>query len=320
MENKKGESNKKINIKIIFLSLLVVVLFFIIIFIYFFYIPKKLNNDYTSNSMEFSLLNPIRQLISQEDLIVNVQPLRDELKKFEEDSSVSIYFEYLTTGANISINKDAEFWPASLLKVPVSMAVAKKIERGEWKWDNKLVLMPNDKDEKFGNLYKEPNGSIYTIEELVKRNMIDSDNTANFILTRNLELKDIENVYDHIGLNDFISTTGEIGAKKYSVIFRALYNASYLSEENSQKLLAYLSETEFAGYLKSSLPSDVPFSHKIGIDVDRNVYLDSGIVFVSKRPYLLTVMVNGKEEHIAQEIMKEISKLVFDYVSNYRVD
>jgi beta-lactamase class A len=320
MGNKKGESNKKINMKMIFFSLLVVVLFFIIILIYFFYIPKKLNNYCTSNSMEFSLLNPVRQLISQENLIVNVQPLREELQKFEEDGSVSIYFEYLTTGANISINKDAEFWPASLLKVPVSMAVAKKIERGEWKWDNKLVLMPNDKDEKFGNLYKEPNGSIYTIEELVKRNMIDSDNTANFILTRNLELKDIENIYKHIGLNDFISTTGEIGAKKYSVIFRALYNASYLSEENSQKLLTYLSETEFNGYLKSSLPTDVPFSHKIGIDVDRNVYLDSGIVFVSKRPYLLTVMVNGKEEHIAQEIMKEISKQVFTYVSNYSGD
>jgi len=44
----------------------------------------------------------------------------------------SVYFEYLPTGANISINKDAEFFPASLLKVPVAMAIAKKIDKREW--------------------------------------------------------------------------------------------------------------------------------------------------------------------------------------------
>src|SRR3989344_4750530 len=89
--------------------------------------------------------------------------------KYKADQNVSVYFEYLPTGASISINKDAEFYPASLLKVPVAMTVAKKIEKGEWKWTNELVLMSTDKDDKFGTLYKEPANSTHTIEDIVRR-------------------------------------------------------------------------------------------------------------------------------------------------------
>ena len=150
---------------------------------------KEKNNTTTKESDEYFFLNPARKFIEQEDLIVNFQPLRDYLnEKYEADPNISVYFEFLNTGSNITISKDAEFFPASLLKVPVAMAAAKKIEKGEWKWNNKLVLMSTDKDDKFGTLYKEPTGSIFTIEELVRRSLVDSDNTAHFILLRNLEL------------------------------------------------------------------------------------------------------------------------------------
>lgn len=317
MENKKSEKNKNINIKIVFLLALLVILSTALFWTYFFHIPQKLSKAGEDINPKYELLNPARKFVKQENLIVNFQPLRDELKKFEGNKNISIYFEYLNTGANISVNKDAEFWPASLLKVPVAMAVAKKVERGEWRWDNKLVLMASDKDEKFGTLYNEPTGSTYTIEELVKRVLVDSDNTANFILVRNLEESEIIGVYDHIGLKDFFYASGSIGAKKYSVIFRALYNSSYLSEQNSQKLLGYLSQTQFKNYIQNALPQDVIFSHKIGEDIEKGVYLDSGIVYLKNRPYVLTVMINLKDETEAEGMMKEISGHVYEYVNGY---
>jgi len=94
--------------------------------------------------------------------------------------------------------------------------------------------MPSDKNKGFGSLYKEPSHSTYTIDELVRRSLSDSDNTANFILVRNLELSEIEDVNSHIGFSGIITARGNLSAKRYSVIFRALHNASYLSEENSQ--------------------------------------------------------------------------------------
>ena len=81
-----------------------------------------------SESNPYSFVDPSRRLVEQKNLIVNLQPLRELLnQRYESNPKISIYFEYLPTGANIAINKDAEFYPASLLKVPVAVAGAKKI-------------------------------------------------------------------------------------------------------------------------------------------------------------------------------------------------
>lgn len=193
----------------------------------YFLMSRDENMVTTSN---FSLLNPARSFINQKDLIINFQPLRDYLnEKYETDQNVSIYFEYLPTGANIALQKDAEFYPASLLKVPVAMAVAKKIEMGDWKWTNELVLMSTDKNDEFGTLYKKPTDSTHTIEELVQRSLTDSDNTAHFMLVRNLDIEEMKDVYDHMGLRGFLETEGTLSAKRYSVIFRTLHSASYLT-------------------------------------------------------------------------------------------
>lgn len=300
------------------LVVLLVVLIFGNVWMFFFYVrlnPNKLGKEAEN---KYSLLNPARNLVRQEDLIVNFQSLRDYLNdKYEADPNVSIYFEYLPTGANIAISKDAKFYPASLLKVPVAMAAAKKIDKGEWKWTNKLVLMPTDKNDKFGTLYKEPTGSVFTIEELVRRTLVDSDNTANSMLLRNLENFEINDVNKHIGLSGFVETDGSISSKRYSVILRSLYNSSYLTEENSQKIISFMAEEKFREYLGSGLPENLIFAHKIGIEADKKIYLDSGIVYLKNRPYILSVMTKSKTAEEAQGIMKDISEKVFDYVKNY---
>ena len=195
--------------------------------------------------------------------------------------------------------------------------MAKKIEKGEWKWTNELVLMPTDKDEKFGTFYKEPSNSTHTIEEIIRRSLSESDNTAHFILVRNLEMEEISDAYEHMGLKDFLETDGKLSAKRYSVIFRTLYNSSYLTEENSQKLLVYLSQSEFDDYIQGGVEKDIIFSHKIGTSDEENVFIDSGIVYAKNRPYILTVMIKNKDKQAAQKIMADISGKVYNYVKEY---
>lgn len=285
----------------------------------FYYLPRKQINYEEKSADKFGLLNPARKFVKQEDLIINFQSLRDYLnEKYEKDPRVSIYFEFLNTGANISINKDAEFFPASLLKLPVAMAVVKKIEKGEWQWDNELVLMRNDKDELFGSLYKEPIGTPLAIEKLVEKMLVESDNTAYHILLRNLEPAELNDIHSHLGLQEFFSDDGKISAKRYSIIFRSLYNSSYLLEENSQKLLTLLSQTSFKEYLSSGLPEAVKFSHKIGVSDEQHVFMDAGLAYADNRPYLLTVMIQDDNQKHAEEIMKDISERIYKYVSEYK--
>jgi hypothetical protein len=113
----------------------------------------------------------------------------------------------------------------------------------------------------------------------------------------------------------------DITAKEYSRILSSLYNASYLNREHSQLLLTYLSDTPFTEFLNSGVPEEVAFSHKIGEEFEKSVFLDSGIAYVPNRPYLITVMVdtsanNGGVEK-AKEIMKTVSEKAYNYVANY---
>lgn len=305
----------KNNILVSFLVVMVIALL-VTVFIMWWQFENKIKMQPIDTSTSF--VDPSRRFVDQKNLIVNFQSLREKLNTlYENNPDVSMYFEYLPTGANISINKDAEFYPASLLKVPVAVAVAKKIDRGQWKWSNELVLLSGDKDELFGTLYREPINSTYTIEELVRRSLIESDNTAHFILLRNLETENVESVYEHIGLKGFFDTDGRISSKRYSAIFRMLYTSSYLSPENSEKLLMIMAESGFKDFVEGGLPKDTIFSHKIGISIDKNIYVDSGIVYLVNRPYILTVMVRAEDEVYAQKIMQNISNIIYNYVSTY---
>ena len=284
------------------------------------YAPSQQSGTISDAKSKYPLLDPSRGTYDRADRIINFQSLRDFLNnEYEADKNVSIYFEFLNTGANIAMNKDAEFWPASLLKVPVAMAATKKIEAGDWKWDSKLVLTGLDKDEKFGDLYKQPVGSTFTIEDLLRRSLSDSDNTAHFMLIRNLEPEEIEAVYKHIGLDGYLlNTSSVIGAKQYSALFRSLYTASYISGDNSQKLLMLMAQSSFREYLSTGLPTDISFAHKFGIDREKKVWLDSGIVYRENRPYILTVMIKSEKEDMARVAMKTISENVYRYINEYK--
>lgn len=266
-----------------------------------------------------SLLNPMRVFVADKDVIVNLQPLRKYLTdKYEADLGVSAYFEVLNTGANISIGKDAEFYPASFLKVPIVMASVKNIEEGRWNWNTELTLIESDKDDHFGTLYKQPVGTQFTVEYLIEKMLEDSDNTAYYMTLRNLE-KDVpkQSVWNHLGLQDFFTNDGKISAKRYAVVLRSLYNAAYLSKENSSKILTLLTKTPFTEYLEQGLPKRVEFAHKIGEIPSEAVYMDAGIVYLPNRPYILIVMTQGKEKKVAEQIMKDISERTYKYVLGY---
>ncbi|MEK7572064.1 MAG: serine hydrolase [Patescibacteria group bacterium] len=272
----------------------------------------------------YPLIDPARSFIDQKHFFSTIEPLRkkvtDSVRHYEKEGSrVGVYIEYLNTGANISINQDERFWPASLSKMPTALAVMKKVEKGEWKLSNELVLFYEDRNDAFGTLYQKPAGTRFTIEELLKELIVNSDDTAHRILIRNLSAQDFEDMLLALGMDEMYDKEYNITAKEYSRIFRTLYNSSYLKREYSTMLLTWLSETRFNEFLDNGVPTKVTFAHKIGEHDPQVTYLDSGIVYVPDRPYLITVMVDAKNSggrETAKEIMKKISEEAYTYVAN----
>lgn len=264
-----------------------------------------------------------RHLIPSEHFIVNLQPLREKLFALTDPlpkNSVTVYMEFLNTGANISINNDTKMWPASLAKLPLAMAVTRKVQDGTWQMSNELAMMPQDRDASWGTLYKDPIGTTYTIEKLLTELLTKSDNTAFKILYRNMTSDELESIIEEVGLKELFNEEGKIGSKDYSRLLRALYNSSYLSRDNSQWILGLLNQSTYDEYLRQPLPKEVPFAHKIGENQDVQVVSDAGIVFIEHRPYLLTVMIDRQAANIDREfaldLMHQISKESYEYISN----
>jgi beta-lactamase class A len=266
----------------------------------------------------FPLLDQSRGLYEQKDLIVNIQPLRDQLNEIGQDQNVSIYFEFLNTGANIAVNKDLAIWPASLMKIPIAMAAMMKVEKGEWRLDKEFTLNEEDKNSIFGELHRSPAGARFTLERLLDEILINSDNTARNIIVRNLSLQDFGDVVEHIGVDFDYTKDDQISAKRYSVIWRSLFNATYLSPENSQKLIQIMQKSSAKNFLARGIPEGIGFSHKIGVLFDELTVADSGIVYVPGRPYILVVMTQKHSQAEAEEIMRDVSQKVYGYVSGYK--
>ncbi|MBI4092419.1 MAG: serine hydrolase [Candidatus Kerfeldbacteria bacterium] len=325
-----GASKKTLRAYQLWLGLAVAAL----ILTYTVYVPNRKSGPVGSQS-QYSLLNPSAALIEKKDLLVNFQSLRDRLtEKYErrDDYLVSLYFEYLPTGANVSINKDEKIWPASLIKIPVAMAAMKKVDTNAWKLDNQLVILDDDKDSEFGELYKQPTGTTMTIEEFLRESLVNSDNTAHFVLLRNLDGSELEDVYTHLGMDDIIDALKQtpkgaeadnrITAKRYSIFFRSLYNATYLTPEYSNVFLNILKDASRED-LSAGLPSDVVFVHKTGIRIDERVWADSGIVYLPGRPYMLTVMIQQKGDAAdgqaaVNRLFTDIAKEIYEYVAQAR--
>lgn len=289
------------------------------------YVQERIN--------EYPLIDTARNFIGQEHFIVNIQPLREKIRamveEFEaEGGDVSLYFEFLNTGANISINPDKRIYPASLAKVPIAMAAMKKVQNGEWKLSNELVLMEDDRDTRSGaegaRLGERPVGTRFTIEELLRELLVNSDNSAYFMLLRNISKAELNEFLENTGLENLFTDEGKISSKEYSRILRSLYTSSFLSRANSQQILEWLDEGAFDKYLAGSIPEPVTFSHKYGAKVELGVYADSGIAYLPNRPYLVSIMVQGRvgnsqaEEERAARLMRGVSKEIYDYLVSVR--
>jgi beta-lactamase class A len=262
--------------------------------------------------------------------MISLVQLESDLKNYINQSltkgyssHVSIYFRSLNNGPWIGIDENYNYSPASLLKVPIMIAVLKKAEYEPGLLKKKisytelkdLEYTPNIKD----NLIKI--GNSYTVEELLISMIKYSDNEAKELLIDVVGDENVITSMNEIGINtngvdlskDFISVKG------YSSFFRFLYNATYLNKEMSEKALEILSTTNFKTGLPAKLPKDIVVSHKFGergyVDTNLKQLHDCGIIYIPGNPYLLCVMTKGDSFDELDDVIADVSEIVYKAVS-----
>lgn len=153
-------------------------------------------------------------------------------------SRVSIYFRDLDAGRWVGVNQDDMYYPASLLKVPTMIVYYKEAEENPYLLKNTAAYDPRvDPEVPFGATSTLVAGQTYTIQNLIKSMIVDSDNGATFTLLNRINQNYLNGVYTALGIPDPGDNSAEykISARMQTLFFRILYNATYLSSEYSER-------------------------------------------------------------------------------------
>lgn len=276
---------------------------------------------------EYPLINPTVTAGLNKHYIINVQPLKDTFleitKKYPQKTYV--YFAYLNNDSWTGINEREYFTAASTIKVPLAMSLMKAVEDKKIRLEDTYTVTREDLDENFGEFYKEAEGKTYTLRELTRIMLEESDNTASSAIVsalKNIGLDDpFLNIYTFMGWDNYPGLGDrpeyfDVNLKVLSNMFLALYNAKYVDIEHSQEILKYLDNDNFNEEIVAGVPAGIAVAHKSGVHINEEAYSDCGIVFAPNRHYLLCLGSEGADKATADRFMVEISKAAYEYVIN----
>lgn len=243
----------------------------------------------------------------------------EDIKEKQNISEMSVYYRDLNNGPVININGGEDYAPASLLKIPIMISYLK------WSEDKPSVLDEQIKYEKpidvgytqqFAPSVPLVLGQTYTARQLLENMIKYSDNQALVLLYQRLPKSYQQDLYTLVGVNPNIvaDASATLTIRQYSIFFRILFNASFLSRTNSEYALSLLSQSSFNRGVRSGVPEDILISHKFGerkTGDDLQQFHDCGIVYYPNHPYLLCVMTRGTETGPLIDTIAKTSDFVY---------
>jgi beta-lactamase class A len=245
----------------------------------------------------------------------------------------SVYFRDLNNGLWIGLNENDKYDPASLLKIASAVTVYKEAEA-----DHSFLQRTALYTQAMSNVNTSIKGALpstlkigysYTVDSLIKTLLIKSDNGAKDALMSVIDNNMLYEVFKDLGLPDPEEVNNyKISSRDYSLFFRMLYNASYLSRDYSEEILKTLTDASFTSGLVAGVPQGIQVSHKYGEYISftkdnsavASIELhDCGIVYHTAHPYIVCVMTEGTDENKLKDVIKNVSQAIYSSVdSNYK--
>lgn len=287
--------------------------------------PEFKNEEKAAATPFYRLVHPSSQIAIDSNVqdsrqiihYVELKPrIENEIKKYGAENNIGVFLQDVNTGAWLGINERNGFDPASLLKIPIMLAVLKKVELGEMSLKDSLAIAEKDLDENAGELYQKGAGYQTTAWDFIEEMILSSDNTAKNVLKRQLSDAELNSVFAHIGIPNPYAPSGDslVTPRGYTRLFKSLYFSTYLPPELSEKALEITTDTEMENLLSAGIPYEIQAAHKYGERPDG--LSDCGIIYHPQNPYYLCIMTKDLEIPQAKELIVNLSKMVYRFVDN----
>jgi beta-lactamase class A len=224
------------------------------------------------------------------------------------------------------IRPDEEFFTASIIKVPIMVAVYRKVDEGELSFSQQIEIKEEDWAAGAGWLQWEKAGTKQTVGDLLLLMMTQSDNVASNALVRTVGgAEHVNEVARSMGAEDtmiYQKVSSERGAvpsldnrstpRDMVAMMQQIAQGKAASEKSCGYMIDLMHEDRLDWWLDAGLPRGVDAANKAGWLY--RVYDEVGIVEDDGHRYVIAILTKhgSADVYEGQDLIKALSKTVWE--------
>lgn len=251
--------------------------------------------------------------------------LRQAAEAVREHHGVAgFYVRDLKSGAGYGVRADQVFFSASTIKVPVMIAVYRRIDEGKLDYSDRIVTTEEDWAAGAGWLRWQTPGARSTVEDALWLMITQSDNVATNALVRLVGGPDYVNeVARSLGARDTVlywklsseraavpSLDNRTTPRDMALLLARIRSGKAASGYACREMLGLLEQNNLEWWIEGGVPPGIRVANKGGwLDA---TYNDAGVVEYEERPYVLAVFTEyGPGLQEGGEYLQRISRSVW---------
>ncbi len=249
---------------------------------------------------------------------------------------VAVTIEHLASGDSFRYRSDVVMPTASLIKLPLMVAVYHSVGRGELNLETPIILREDDKVAGSGILTDHFSaGATMPLRDYVRLMIRDSDNTATNVVIDQVGLAATADLMESLGMSNtklhskvyrgdtsiFAARSKQFGigsttANEMVSLLRMLHKQKLGDESNTRLMMAHLASCDDRSKLARYLPPGTKIFHKTG--AIGNCRTDAGIIETATGPVAVCVLTNKNtdqtwsDENEAELLCSKIGRVIVE--------
>lgn len=230
----------------------------------------------------------------------------------------------LATGSSFSVDGDDPFAAASLIKIPIVVALLAAAEHGRIDLDEMVTLCDQDRAAGSGRIQYLPAGSRFSIERLAELMIRASDNSAtNMLVDRLGGMTAVNAIFERWDLGHTrirnplpdMNGTNQTSPRDLVTILDAAIRRGLLGPESRARLLAWMSRSHVRSMIPASARRGAFVANKTG-DIPGALGDAGYVVAPGGHAYLLAVQVERpRNSPRAKSLIRSVSGTVWETIT-----
>jgi beta-lactamase class A len=236
----------------------------------------------------------------------------------EKPGFYSVYYKNLNTSSSFGISPNQVETGASVNKVPIAAALYYLSSKGKMNLDEKVTIGKSEvQDYGTGSIRYQTLPATYSLRDLARLMLNESDNTAAHVLGVRIGSDVIQNMVNSWGMSQTDMADNKTTTQDEEIIFEKIYKGQIANPSLTKEMLGFMTDTEDENRLPKLLPKSATIAHKIG---DGEGFANDVGLFKDAKGdiYYLGVMTSDIGDTLSQtnNTIANISKKIYDENSN----